>query len=94
MKISDVKVGDYVMDFGMVDQVLFFYKEVASDQPHMNNMFYNKNNFRSTNYARLNKVEMDKCYKKELDNVVLVGAGIRKSYPADADVVAYRSKAA
>lgn len=94
MNISEVRVGDYVYGFGVVDQAMAFYKEVACDQPHFSNIKYNKKNFRSTNYAHMNTLEMSKCYRKELDNVVLVGAGVRRTYPADATVLVYRSKAA
>ena len=49
MNISEVRVGDYVYGFGVVDQAMAFYKEVAYNQPHISNSKYKKKNFCNTN---------------------------------------------
>ena len=94
MKVSDVRIGDYVVGFGVVDNMMIFYKEIAHEFPSYPKMKYNKKNFRSTNLARMNTLEMDSCYKKEMDSVVLVGAGVRKTYTPDVVVQVYRREAA
>jgi len=41
MKVSDVRIGDYVVGFGVVDNMMIFYKEIAHEFPSYPKMKYN-----------------------------------------------------
>jgi hypothetical protein len=83
--VTDVRTGDFVLDFGVVKDIKYFYTNVAQDS---NDIVFDKNE----NFLSQIVKEVDSCYKKNVDKIVLYTDGSCKTYYADSTVNVIRSK--
>lgn len=78
----DVRVGDFVMNFGVVKDIKYFYTNTAQDS---NNVVFEKNQDFLSQIIK----EVDSCYMKNVDKIVLYTDGAYRTYYSDSmlDVV-------
>jgi hypothetical protein len=85
MKISvlELKVGDYIQDFGVVTEILSFHTEVAGD--------YKSDCGQMANSTELVHAEMKACYGARIDRIAVNSKDRTKCYYSDAslDVVRF-----
>ena len=80
MKISvlELKVGDYIHDFGVVTEILSFHTEVAGD--------YKSDCDQKANHTELVQAEMNACYGGKIDRIAVNSKDKTKCFYSDANL--------
>jgi hypothetical protein len=90
--VSQIKRGDFVVGFGVVDKVRLFYKDKAIRSKQgsaVNRKFVPVED--KTAYARLVAEQQEKSYDQELDTVVVYASANSRAFNADKTVEVYRT---
>lgn len=93
MNVSQIRVGDYVSDVGVVSKIKYFYRREAVRGRTLNPA---KRGLDRLDYARLVEEQQEGSYSEVLDSVVVYASGnVFRTFSADSVVNAIRiSKAA
>ena len=87
IKIENIKKFDYLVGFGKVDSVQFFYAQQAVFERTSDK---NKMSITGTDYARLVEEQQEQLYKGVVDKVVVNSGANIKTFFSNDEVEVYR----